>query len=226
MPSRPEVTGKRGSGSPMKEPFSQELSPLVRIVDDEETVRNSEKFIFRIIGLESETYGSAEEFIDKVDETRPGCIVADLRMKEINGLEMMTILRSRGIKLPIVFLTGHGTVDSAVLALKNGAYDFLQKPVQPERLQEIVLKMIEIDKERRAKEKAVEEKQRLLATLTERERQVLERVALDQMNKVIACDLSIAEHTVKIHRANALRKLGVRTAMEAANFLKEARSNE
>ena len=141
MPSRPEVTGKRGSGSPMKEPFLQELSPLVRIVDDEETVRNSEKFIFRIIGLESETYGSAEEFIDRVDETRPGCIVADLRMKDINGLEMMTILRSRGIKLPIVFLTGHGTVDSAVLALKNGAYDFLQKPVQPERLQEIVLKI-------------------------------------------------------------------------------------
>lgn len=198
----------------------EDKKPLVRIVDDEETVRNSERFILQIIGLESIGYESAEVFIEKGDDRRPGCIVADLRMNEISGLEMMKIIRKKGNKLPIVFLTGHGTVDSAVLALKGGAFDFLQKPVPPEVLQQTVLKMIEADIDRRQKEKELRDKVNLLDSLTPREKQVLERVAQDQMNKAIAIDLGIAEHTVKIHRANALRKLGIRTAMEAAFFLR------
>lgn len=195
--------------------------PLVRIVDDEQTIRNSEIFIFKLIGLESVAYESAEEFLEKEKGVRPGCIVADLRMGQASGLEMMIRMKERNIDLPIVFLTGHGTVDSAVFALKQGAYDFLQKPVKPEKLQQIVKDMIALNKEQRAKKEQMQKKRDLYNGLTDREKQVLRCVANDLMNKQIACDLSIAEHTVKIHRANALRKLGIRTSIETHDFLKE-----
>mgnify|MGYP001537959638 len=118
-------------------------SALVRIIDDEESVRNSLRFIFSIIGLQSVCYESAEQFLEKDDSRRAGCIVLDINMGKMSGLMLQQELQHRGIDLPVVFLTGHGTVNSAVLALKHGAYDFLEKPVEPEKLQAIVRNMIE-----------------------------------------------------------------------------------
>lgn len=201
--------------------MSEEIKPLVRIVDDELTICRSEVFIFKLVGLESICYSSAEEFLEKFDSARPGCVVADLRMGGMSGLEMMTEMKKRGIKLPIIFLTGHGSVDSAVFALKEGATDYLQKPVKPEVLQKIVLNLINRDIQRRSSEEALQEKRLRYENLTEREKEVVRCVAEDLMNKQIASKLGITEHTVKIHRLSALRKLGIRTAIEAHKFFKE-----
>ena len=114
------------------------MEALVRIVDDEETVRNSEIFIFKLAGIPAAAYSSAEEFLAKDDLTVPGCIILDLRMLEMSGLQLQRCLLEKGSDLPIIFLTGHGTVDAAVMALKNGAVDFLQKPAKPEKLLEVV----------------------------------------------------------------------------------------
>ena len=190
------------------------FTPLVRIVDDEETVRKSESFIFRIIGLESQGYASAEEFLAGEDFRRPGCIVLDMRMGEMSGLELMQELQRRGCDLPVVFLSGHGTVNAAVHALKIGACDFLEKPVKPARLQQIVRELI-------ARNVELRRKKALYASLTEREAEVLRAVARGLLNKQTALELGIAEHTVKIHRANALRKLGIRTVLEANGWLRE-----
>lgn len=201
--------------------MSEEIKPLVRIVDDELTICRSEIFIFKLVGLESICYSSAEEFLENFDSIRPGCVVADLRMGGMSGLEMMTEMKKRGIKLPIIFLTGHGSVDSAVFALKEGATDYLQKPVKPEVLQKIVLTLINQDIQRRNSEEALQEKRLRYENLTEREKEVVRCVAEDLMNKQIASKLGITEHTVKIHRLSALRKLGIRTAIEAHKFFKE-----
>ncbi|MVX57469.1 response regulator transcription factor [Parasutterella muris] len=200
---------------------TKDNQPLVRIVDDEETIRKSEEFILKIAGIDSVSYSSAEDFLSRADLERPGCIVADLRMDGMDGLEMMDEMKRRGFDLPIVFLTGHGTVEAAVFALKGGACDFLQKPVKPEILQEIVRKLIQKNIDDRRLSQYREQKKERYQELTEREKQIFELVAQDKMNKQIAMELGIAEHTVKIHRANALRKLGIRTAIEAHNFLKE-----
>lgn len=197
------------------------LEPLIRIVDDEETIRNSEAFIFKLIGIESVAYSSAEEFLEKVDLTRPGCIVADVRMNGMNGLEMMSHFHEKGIDLPIIFLTGHGTVDSAVFALKAGAVDFLQKPIKPQELQSLVLELIRKNIEARTQKNDYLKKLQLFNSLTDREKEVLKLVAKGDMNKSIAYDLGIAEHTVKIHRGSAMRKLGIRTAIEAHKFLSD-----
>lgn len=199
--------------------MNHELPPLVRIVDDEETVRNSERFIFSIIGLESVTYASAEEFLEKDDPKRPGCIVLDVRMQGMSGLELQQALMTKGNDLPIVFLSGHGTVNTAVFALKRGAYDFLEKPVKPEKLQKIVQDLIVRNiQERRIKAKN-QEIQKRYDTLTERERDVIAMVARGALNKQIAFELGIAEHTVKIHRGNALFKLQIRSAVDAYESL-------
>ena len=194
---------------------------LVRIVDDEETIRNSELFIFKLAGIKAVAYTCAEEFLAKDDPEIPGCIILDLRMLEMSGLELQRSLTEMNSDLPIVFLTGHGTVDAAVMALKNGASDFLQKPVKPEKLLEVVKKLIEghlIVRERKA---TLKKMHAAFETLTDREKEVIREVSRGKLNKQIAFDLDIAEHTVKIHRGNALKKLGLRTAVEAHAFLTE-----
>lgn len=193
--------------------------PLVRIIDDEETVRNSERFILKIVGLESEVFESAEEFLARGDFSRPGCLILDIRMGGMSGLELQKKLLDRGCDLPVLFLSGHGTVQSAVLALKRGAADFLEKPVRPEKLQLIVQRLIEDNLRARACRLQKSERRALFDTLTDREKMVLRQVAQGALNKQIAIDLGIAEQTVKIHRANALHKLRIRTAVDAHAFL-------
>lgn len=192
-----------------------EQTPLVRIVDDEESVRRSERFVFAIIGLETACYESAEEFLEKDDPGRPGCLILDLRMKGMSGLELQQAMLEAGNELPVIFLSGHGTVNTAVFALKRGACDFLEKPVRPEKLQAIAKAMIERDLENRKKKAARENLRARYEALTDREREVLLLVAQDRMNKQIASELGIAEHTVKIHRGNALYKMQIRSAIEA-----------
>lgn len=195
--------------------------PLVRIVDDEESVRRSASFTLRVAGFNAVTYESARDFLDRDDLRHPGCVVLDVRMPEMSGLELQQEMLRRGIDLPILFLTGHGDVGMAVSALKLGADDFCEKPIEPAKLREAVNRMTERNIAERRHAIRVEGMRAKYETLTEREKEILRRVAIDQMNKQIAIDLDIQEHTVKIHRSNACKKLEVRSALEIHHFLTE-----
>lgn len=195
--------------------------PLVRIVDDEESVRRSASFTLRVAGFNAVTYESARDFLDRDDLRHPGCVVLDVRMPEMSGLELQQEMLRRGIDLPILFLTGHGDVGMAVSALKLGADDFCEKPIEPAKLREAVNRMTERNIAERRHAIRVEGMRAKYETLTEREKEILRRVALDQMNKQIAINLDIQEHTVKIHRSNACKKLEVRSALEIHHFLTE-----
>lgn len=199
---------------------SPDLYPaLVRIVDDEETVRRSESFALRVVGLDVVTYESARDFLDHDDLRHPGCVVLDVRMPGMSGLELQQEMLRRGIDLPILFLTGHGDIGMAVSTLKLGAEDFLEKPVDPAKFREIVKRLTEKNIEARHAQIEVEGMRSRYELLTDREKEILKRVAQDQMNKQIAIDLDIQEHTVKIHRSNACKKLEVRSALEIHHFL-------
>ena len=194
---------------------------VVRVIDDEESVRNSEAFTLRVAGIDAITYESAEEFLDKDDLRRPGCIVLEVRMPGMSGLELQQEMQKQGIDLPILFLTGHGDISIAVLTLKRGAEDFCEKPVNPNRLRETARKMIDRNIEERRRRLRVEGMLERWRTLTEREQEVAKLVASDMLNKQIAVHFSIQEHTGKIHRSNARKKLEVRSALELNGFLKD-----
>lgn len=195
--------------------------PLARIVDDEETVRNSESFTLRVAGIQTVVYESAEDFLEHDDMRHPGCVVLDVRMPGMSGLELQEEITRRGIDLPILFISGHGDIPMAVAALKRGAHDFCEKPVAPDKFRAAVREMIEANvASRRA---AIESagKRELYDSLTPREADILKLVAQNLLNREIAEKLGIQEHTVKIHRSNGCRKLGVRSALEVSSLLRE-----
>ena len=195
--------------------------PLARIVDDEETVRNSESFTLRVAGIQTVVYESAEDFLEHDDMRHPGCVVLDVRMPGMSGLELQEEMTRRGIDLPILFISGHGDIPMAVAALKRGAHDFCEKPVAPDKFRAAVREMIEANvASRRA---AIESagKRELYDSLTPREADILKLVAQNLLNREIAEKLGIQEHTVKIHRSNGCRKLGVRSALEVSCLLRE-----
>lgn len=195
--------------------------PLARIVDDEETVRNSESFTLRVAGIQTVVYESAEDFLEHDDMRHPGCVVLDVRMPGMSGLEHQEEMTRRGIDLPILFISGHGDIPMAVAALKRGAHDFCEKPVAPDKFRAAVRGMIEanIASRRAAIESAG--KRELYDSLTPREADILKLVAQNLLNREIAEKLGIQEHTVKIHRSNGCRKLGVRSALEVSSLLRE-----
>lgn len=195
------------------------LRPLARVIDDEETVRNSTVFTLRVAGIEAVAYESALAFLENDDNRMPGCVILDVRMPEMNGLELQDEMLRRGIDLPIVFLTGHGDISMAVMALQKGAGDFCEKPVEPERLRQTVRRLSDQNIEARKEKFRIDMMRNAFETLTQREKEIIRLVADDKLNKVIAIDLCIQEHTVKIHRANACKKLGVRSALEAHKYL-------
>ena len=195
------------------------MKPYVRIVDDEEDVRMSIALLVRLCGLEARTYESAEALLTEGEFDTPGCLVLDIRMPGLNGLALQDERVKRRIDLPILFLTGHGDVQTAVLAMQRGAVDFQLKPPQPEALQASIKKYVAWHERVRAHQLRVAEARAKYSTLTEREKDVLKGVANGLLNKQIAFECQIGIETVKSYRANALEKLGIRTAVEARDFL-------
>lgn len=197
-------------------------APLVRVVDDDEKVRRSVAFVLELDGWSVKSFASAEAFLAEDDPQAPGCLVLDVRMPGMSGLELQAALRASGRSIPVLFLTGHGDLDMAVTALKRGAADFCTKPVAPKKLQAAVGKLVRWHQAfcRSAAEKASVEA--LLATLTPRELEVVRLAAKGLMNKEIAQLLSASEQTVKIHRSNAAKKLGVRSAVDFLELLRIA----
>ena len=184
-------------------------TPLVRIVDDDADARSSSSFFLSMMGLEIKEYDSAYRFLEEDDMNRPGCIILDVRMPDMTGMELQVKLNQKDCRLPIIFLSGHGELDMAVHALKRGASDFLQKSAKPERLLAAV------------KKAEIETLRKIYDSLTPREKEVVLGVAKGELNKVIGYNLGISERTVKMHRANLCSKLNVTSAVEMAAFLRK-----
>lgn len=195
--------------------------PLVRLVDDDEIFLMSQKLLLETRGFAVQTYASADDFLQKDVLTRPGCVVADVRMPGLTGLDMQAILEGRHSSLPLIFLTGHGDVSMAVHTMRHGAADFLEKPVKPEVLIAVVTRAVQASVASHKLAQGVAAIQSRYDELTPREREVVKLAALDTPNKVIARELGIAEPTVKMHRAGAFAKLGVKSVLEAYRLLEE-----
>ncbi|ARP86978.1 response regulator transcription factor [Bordetella genomosp. 9] len=189
-------------------------SSTVYIVDDDEAVRDSLRWLLEANGYRVRAYSSAESFLEDYDPNLVGVLIADVRMPGMTGLELQEQLLARKAPLPIVFITGHGDVPMAVTTMKKGAIDFLEKPFNESDLREIVARMIEQATQRVSKFQAQRDHEAMLARLTAREQQVLERIVAGRLNKQIADDLGISIKTVEAHRANIMEKLEVTTVAD------------
>ncbi len=198
--------------------------PLVYVVDDDEAVRDSLTLLLKAVGLASRTFSSAAEFLNHYDPEQHGCLVADIRMPGMSGLDLQDELNRDGAQIPLIFITGHGDVPMAVDAMKSGALDFIEKPFRDQDLLDRVQQALAWDKERRIenlKTLAIRER---LATLTPRETEVMECVVQGQANKVIAMDLGVSQRTVEIHRARVMEKMAVRSVAKLVRAVEAAKS--
>jgi FixJ family two-component response regulator len=184
-----------------------ESEPTVHIVDDDPSVRDALERLIRSMGLRARTYGSANEFLEGGPPAGPGCVVVDVRMPGMSGLELQEELAAYEGGLPVVFITGHGTIPMSVRAMKFGAIDFLTKPFDDQDLLDAVHRAIEKDGEIRTKLQDLEGVRRRVALLTPREREVFERVVAGRLNREIAEDLGASVKTIKVHRSRVMRKM-------------------
>ncbi|HBT33185.1 MAG TPA: DNA-binding response regulator [Pusillimonas sp.] len=190
------------------------VSNTVFIVDDDEAVRDSLRWLLEANGYRVKAYSGAEEFLNTYDADQVAVLIADVRMPGMSGLELQEELLARNAPLPIVFITGHGDVPMAVSTIKKGAVDFLEKPFNESDLRSIVARMLEQATEDAAKLQEQKSQQAILSRLTSREQQVLERIVAGRLNKQIAGDLNISIKTVEAHRANIMEKLEVTTVAD------------
>ena len=181
--------------------------PTVFIVDDDSAMRDSLGFLIGSVGRKVETYSSAEEFLAAYDNERPGCIVLDVRMPGLSGLELMEKLGEDRFAPPVVLITGHGDIPMAVRALKAGAFDFIEKPFSDQVLLERIQQALQQDNSDRASEHDRSDIERRASRLTSRENQVFELVVDGKPNKVVASDLGLSQKTVEVHRAHVMEKM-------------------
>jgi FixJ family two-component response regulator len=186
----------------------------VFVVDDEEDVRDALKLLMASEGLPAEAFGSAEAFLSTYTPGTPGCLVLDVRMPGMNGMVAQQTLRERGIELPIIFISGHGDIPMAVRAVQEGALDFLEKPFSDDALLDCVRRALEQDRQQRAEAAEREAVESCLATLTPREREVMDKLIEGKVNKIIARELDASTRTVEIHRARVLQKMEVDNAAQ------------
>ena len=188
--------------------------PLVHVVDDDASMRSALEGLFNSVGLQTQTYATAEDFLSAKLTDRPGCIVLDVRLPDMNGLEFQTRLTQIGVGIPVVMMTGFGDIPMSVHAMKHGAVDFLPKPFRDQDMLDAVMAAIERDRQRRVVENDVSQLKERFETLSPREQEVMMLVTAGKMNKQVAGDLGISEITVKIHRGAAMHKMGARTYAE------------
>ncbi len=191
---------------------------LIRVIDDDAEMRESLEFLLSTEGWKVRTYPSAKTFLDADDMMVPGCMLLDIRMPDMSGLELQEVLKKKDYALPILFITAHGDITMAVDAVKKGAFDFLPKPIDDAKLLQSVEDAVALDWELRSHHQNVDGLRKDLTTLTPREREVAELVGQGLMNKVIADRLGIAEKTVQVHRGQVCRKLKVRSAVEISHI--------
>ena len=191
--------------------MKNELNSVVFVVDDDESIRVALANLFRSMNLAATVFTSAPEFLQAKLPDIPSCLVLDIRLPRVSGLEFQDDLAKAGIHIPIVFMTGHGDIPMSVKAMKAGAVDFLTKPFRDQDMLDAVTRALERDRMRRESESTAANLRTVFETLTRREREVMGLVTSGLMNKQIAGKLNVSEITVKIHRGHAMRKMGARS---------------
>lgn len=197
--------------------------PTVFVVDDDDAVRTSLAALVKSVGMNVETFFSAELFLSAYKPDHPGCLILDVRMQGMSGLELQMLLKERGIEIPVIIITGHGDVPVAVKAMKNGAIEFIEKPFSKEMLLERIRHALAADKRSRSAAERQHAVQSRLAELTPREQQVLEGVVSGKVNKQIASDLGLSRKTIEVHRANVMRKMHADSLAELVDQVVSAR---
>lgn len=192
---------------------------VVRIIDDDDSMRKSWRFLIEGEGWATKCYSSALRFLEEDDRSVLGCAILDVRMPDMSGIELQRVMMLQKNGLLIIFVSGHGDIDMAVQALKDGAMDFLPKPVSADRLLAAIEKAVAKDVERRQQTQLRDEYRHVFDTLTAREKMVAKKVARGLLNKQIADELQISEKTVQVHRGAVCRKLGVKSAVGVASIL-------
>ncbi len=192
---------------------------IVFIVDDDEDVRDSLFELVTSIGLTAKAYESANNFLSEFDKNVPGCILADVRMPGLSGIELQHKLIELHAPQPLIIITGHGDITMAVQAMKDGAFEFLQKPFRDQDILDCIVKALEQDATNRIKITKQADTQDRVNSLTSREREVIDKVIEGKPNKIIARELGISDRTVEIHRSHAMEKLGVKSATELVKLM-------
>ena len=194
-------------------------NPSVNIVEDDTEVRDYIVELVESIGLSAKAYNSVDSFLASFDPAQPGCIVSDVRMPGRSGLDLLKELTAQHVPVPLIIITGHADVAMAVNAVRDGAFDFLEKPVREQTLVETIQKAIEQDSRRRRALTGRREFDEKLASLSGREAEILELIIEGRTSKIIACDLGLSIKTVDFHRTNILRKFGVESAVDLVRFV-------
>jgi two-component system response regulator FixJ len=192
---------------------------VVMVVDDDAGVRNAMRSLLKSVGLNSALFASAQEFLDAYQPSQLGCLVLDIRMPGMSGLELQQQLNLRGAVIPVIFMSGHGDIPMAVEAMQHGAFDFLQKPFRDQDLLDRIQRAIARDAELR---KSLGEHARIkahLESLTPREREVLDLMTQGKQNKVVGQELGVSPRTIEIHRARVMEKMGARSVAELVRMM-------
>jgi two-component system, LuxR family, response regulator FixJ len=192
---------------------------VVFVVDDDEAVRNSLRWLVESVNMKVKCFAGAQEFLEAYDPGTPGCLVLDVRMRGMSGLQLQEELEKRNIQIPIIIITGHGDIPMAVTAMKGGAVDFIEKPLNYQALLDRIQDAIGRDDQRRSQTTEARVIQQRLDALSPRERQVLERVVAGRLNKQIAADLDISPKTVEMHRAHLMQKMEAGSVAELVRMV-------
>lgn len=204
----------------------QEAAPTVFVVDDDEGARNSLRFLLKSVGLPAVAFDSAQEFLVAYRPQQPGCLVLDVRMPGMSGLDLQQELNRRGAVIPVIFVTGHGDVRMAVEAIQQGAFDFVQKPYREQELLDLIQRSLAKDKANRS---ALQERDRIqarLASLTSREREVMQLMTVGKPNKVMAAELGLSQRTIEIHRAHVMEKSGATSIAQLVRMVLDTEPRE
>ena len=201
-----------------------EPAPTIYVVDDDEGVRNSLRFLLKSVGLGTRTLASAREFLETYRPGQPGCVVLDVRMPGMSGLELQQQLNLRGAIIPVIFVTGHGDIPMAVEAMQHGAFDFLQKPFRDQDLIDRIQRALERDARNRATLAQHDRVRERFDSLTPREREVLTLMTRGKPNKIIAADLGVSQRTVEIHRARVMEKTGAASLAQLVRMVMDLES--
>ena len=195
----------------MTKPNEKVAAPTIYVVDDDDGMRRALDILLSTVGYKTAVFSRPAEFLGQFSADAPGCLVLDIRMPEMSGLEVQQRLNRMGSMLPVIFITGHGDVPMAVQAMKEGAFEFIQKPFRDQELLDRINHALKQDAEYRSTAARRSEVMHRLESLTPRERQVMDMIVEGSANKVIAIDLGLSERTVEIHRAKVMEKMGARS---------------
>jgi RNA polymerase sigma factor (sigma-70 family) len=198
---------------------------VVFVVDDDPSVRSSLKFLLSSVGLQVESFESAETFLQRKPADAPSCLVLDVRLRGLSGLDFQRELAARNIRIPIVFVTGHGDIPMSVRAMKAGAIEFLTKPYRDQDLLDAVRVALERDRARREEEKDLTDLRQRFESLTPREQEVISMVVSGKLNKQIAGELGTAENTVKVHRSRAMEKMNAQSFADLVRMIEKLKGS-